>query len=119
MSAPNDNPACTAGFDRRSDMSATQAADITTACVLKPATCCLAPYSVTTGACRPAKYVLRFTTERSWLVEVYREVAAAVIRTDDLRHGIESAQWIVADRVLQATEFGKLVTTTPTIDFNE
>jgi hypothetical protein len=66
----------------------------------KPKPCCSAPYSVTTDARRPSEYVLRFGAARSLVVEVYRDLAAALIRADDLRRGIPSADWIAAARVV-------------------
>lgn len=80
-------------------MSAARIVGIAAAFLPQPKPPFPAPYSVTTDPRRPSEYALRFGTGQSLVVEIYRDLAAALIRADDIRRGINSACWIVDNRV--------------------
>jgi hypothetical protein len=80
-------------------MSAAQIGDIAIILLPQSEPSTLMPYSVTIDRQRPGEYVLRFGTARNLVLETYTDLAAALIRSDDLRRGIRSAGWVSAVRI--------------------
>lgn len=81
------------------NVSASQIGDIVITLLPQSEPVTLIPYSVMTDTRRPGEYVLRFGAMQNVVLETYTDLAAALIRADDIRRGIPSAQWIFSARI--------------------